>query len=96
MALTTPLRARSAGYVGGQVKATRIGWAESTWNPFTGCSKVSPDCDHCHAERIRGGAFPRGCEPTFKPAKLADPGTSGVWGGTTERQRTALRGQMVA
>jgi protein gp37 len=29
-----------------------IEWTESTWNPVTGCTKVSPGCDHCYAERI--------------------------------------------
>jgi protein gp37 len=34
--------------------ATRSGieWTESTWNPVTGCSKVSPGCKHCYAERM--------------------------------------------
>jgi len=29
-----------------------IEWTESTWNPVTGCTKVSPGCKHCYAERI--------------------------------------------
>lgn len=29
-----------------------IEWTESTWNPVTGCSKVSPGCKHCYAERM--------------------------------------------
>lgn len=34
--------------------ATRssIEWTESTWNPLTGCNKVSPGCKHCYAERM--------------------------------------------
>lgn len=35
-----------------------IEWTNSTWNPITGCTKVSPGCDHCYAltfaERFRG------------------------------------------
>src|SRR3974377_1763442 len=27
-----------------------IEWTESTWNPLTGCTKVSPGCKHCYAE----------------------------------------------
>lgn len=27
-----------------------IEWTESTWNPVTGCTKVSPGCQHCYAE----------------------------------------------
>ncbi len=29
-----------------------IEWTESTWNPVTGCTKVSPGCLHCYAERM--------------------------------------------
>lgn len=29
-----------------------IEWTESTWNPVTGCTKVSPGCRHCYAERM--------------------------------------------
>ena len=27
---------------------TKIEWAEATWNPATGCSKISPGCSHCY------------------------------------------------
>jgi len=29
-----------------------IEWTESTWNPVTGCTKASPGCAHCYAERM--------------------------------------------
>lgn len=29
-----------------------IEWTESTWNPVTGCSKISAGCQHCYAERM--------------------------------------------
>ncbi len=29
-----------------------IEWTESTWNPLSGCTKVSPGCKHCYAERM--------------------------------------------
>jgi protein gp37 len=29
-----------------------IEWTEATWNPITGCTKVSPGCKHCYAERL--------------------------------------------
>lgn len=29
---------------------TKIEWADHTFNPWTGCTKVSPGCDHCYAE----------------------------------------------
>lgn len=32
--------------------SSAIEWTESTWNPVTGCSKVSPGCAHCYAETL--------------------------------------------
>ena len=29
-----------------------IEWTESTWNPITGCTKISPGCKHCYAKRM--------------------------------------------
>jgi protein gp37 len=31
---------------------TQIEWTEQTWNPTTGCTKVSPGCKHCYAETM--------------------------------------------
>jgi protein gp37 len=31
-----------------------IEWTQATWNPITGCSKVSPGCKNCYAERMAG------------------------------------------
>jgi protein gp37 len=31
---------------------TTIEWTECSWNPVTGCSKISAGCDHCYAERM--------------------------------------------
>lgn len=33
-------------------KNSSIEWTESTWNPITGCTKISPGCKHCYAERM--------------------------------------------
>lgn len=32
------------------MKTTKIEWTDKTWNPITGCSKISPGCAHCYAE----------------------------------------------
>ena len=32
-------------------EVTRIGWTQATWNPVTGCTRVSPGCDRCYIER---------------------------------------------
>lgn len=29
---------------------SKIGWTNHTWNPWTGCQKISPGCEHCYAE----------------------------------------------
>jgi protein gp37 len=34
------------------MSTTKIEWTEVTWNPVTGCSKVSPGCLNCYAERM--------------------------------------------
>jgi protein gp37 len=31
---------------------SKIEWTDATWNPITGCTKVSAGCDHCYAERV--------------------------------------------
>ncbi len=38
---------------------TKIEWSQATWNPITGCTKVSPGCDHCYAEREAKGRLKR-------------------------------------
>lgn len=34
------------------VRKTKIEWTEMTWNPVTGCTKISQGCEHCYAERF--------------------------------------------
>lgn len=34
------------------MKSSKIEWTESTWNPTTGCSKISSGCKNCYAERM--------------------------------------------
>ena len=60
------------------MKDTKIRWCDHTWNPMSGCSHVSPGCDHCYAEAIAtsprfGTAFPQGFTPTYKPHRLREP-----------------------
>src|SRR3970040_1197422 len=31
---------------------SRIEWTDATWNPVTGCTKISPGCKYCYAERL--------------------------------------------
>jgi protein gp37 len=33
-------------------QGSRIEWTDATWNPVTGCTKVSAGCKHCYAERM--------------------------------------------
>src|SRR3954463_4575256 len=60
------------------MQTTLIEWTEMSWNPATGCTKVSAGCDNCYAERdaerFRGTkAFPNGFALTLKPHKLDAP-----------------------
>lgn len=53
-----------------------IEWTEATWNPTSGCTKVSPGCDHCYAERITQRfpkTFPNGFALTLRPDALDIP-----------------------
>jgi protein gp37 len=59
---------------------SKIEWTDATWNPVTGCSKVSPGCDHCYAEtfaeRFRGVAghhFEQGFDVVLRPERLDQP-----------------------
>ncbi len=31
---------------------SKIEWTESTWNPVSGCDKISKGCENCYAERM--------------------------------------------
>lgn len=53
--------------------SSAIEWTNRTWNPVTGCTKISPGCDNCYAERIThrfGGDFSR---VTLHPERLDAP-----------------------
>jgi protein gp37 len=51
---------------------TGIAWTDATWNPVTGCSKVSPGCAHCYAEAL-SKRFGRSFEVTLHPERLDEP-----------------------
>lgn len=57
-----------------------IEWTNSTWNPTTGCTKISAGCDNCYAERfaerfrgVKGHPFEFGFDLILKPARLNQP-----------------------
>lgn len=57
-----------------------IEWTEATWNPVTGCTKISPGCKHCYAERMAerlqamGQAnYKNGFDLSFQPKMLNLP-----------------------
>lgn len=59
---------------------SKIEWTESTWNPVSGCSKITKGCDNCYAERMairlkamgtRG--YENGFEVTLHPDSLEKP-----------------------
>jgi protein gp37 len=59
---------------------SRIEWTEQTWNPTTGCTKISPGCKHCYAEsmakRLEAMGTPgyeNGFSLTMLPQRLEDP-----------------------
>ena len=57
-----------------------IEWTEATWNPVTGCDKVSPGCAHCYAETfaerwrgVPGHPYEQGFDLRFWPSRLDQP-----------------------
>src|SRR5215216_7367100 len=59
---------------------TAIEWTDTTWNPVTGCTKISAGCDHCYAERFSerfrgtpGHPFQNGFDLTLRPERLRQP-----------------------
>lgn len=59
---------------------TGIEWTDATWNPVTGCTKVSPGCKHCYAERLAvrlramgNPRYRRGFAVTLQPDLLSLP-----------------------
>jgi protein gp37 len=61
-------------------QASSIEWTESTWNPVTGCTKISAGCAHCYAERMAKrlqamgqGRYHNGFRVTLQPDVLDLP-----------------------
>ena len=61
-------------------ETSAIEWTNATWNPVTGCTKLSAGCDHCYAERfserfrgVLGHPFEPGFDLTLRPERLEQP-----------------------
>lgn len=61
-------------------ESSSIEWTNSTWNPVTGCTKISAGCDHCYAERfserfrgVKGHPFEHGFDLMLRPERLEQP-----------------------
>jgi protein gp37 len=61
-------------------EATSIEWTDATWNPVTGCTKISAGCDNCYAARfperfrgVPGHPFETGFDLTLRPERLLQP-----------------------
>ena len=57
-----------------------IEWTDATWNPVTGCTKITRGCDNCYAERIAerfrgtpGHPFENGFDLTLRPERVSQP-----------------------
>jgi protein gp37 len=60
--------------------ASKIEWTDATWNPVRGCTKISPGCKHCYAERfserfrgVKGHPFEQGFDLKLVPHKVGEP-----------------------
>jgi protein gp37 len=67
--------------------ATKIEWTEITWNPTTGCDRISPGCDHCYALRLAGRLKAMG-QPKYQ--RDGDLRTSGPGFGVTVHEDVLL------
>lgn len=61
-------------------QTSTIEWTDATWNPVTGCSKISPGCKHCYADRMANRLhamgqprYRNGFEITLQPDILERP-----------------------
>jgi len=61
-------------------QSTQIEWTDATWNPVTGCSKITAGCDFCYAERfserfrgVVGHPFEHGFDLTLRPHRVLQP-----------------------
>ena len=59
---------------------SKIEWTDATWNPVRGCTKISPGCKHCYAERfaerfrgVEGHPFEQGFDLLLVPEKVGAP-----------------------
>jgi protein gp37 len=59
---------------------SQIEWTEQTWNPTTGCTKISPGCKHCYAEvmasrlqTMKARGYENGFQLSLLPERLAQP-----------------------
>ena len=59
---------------------SKIEWTDQTWNPVTGCTKISPGCKHCYAEtlakrlqRMGANGYENGFQLTILPGRLDGP-----------------------
>lgn len=62
------------------MKTTKIEWTERTWNPVTGCTKISPGCQNCYAEMMSrrlkamgNKKYEFGFTSTIHPEELEEP-----------------------
>ena len=65
---------------------SKISWTHHTFNPWMGCQKVSPGCDHCYAEREREHRFH---QVKWEPREQRRRTTEGTWMGPPRWNREA-------
>ncbi len=66
------------------MSATSIEWTERTWNPVRGCSRISPGCVNCYAERMAARNLPGMKSPTTGEPFAILNGNGPHWTGKVE------------
>ncbi len=59
---------------------TRISWTDETWNPTVGCTRVSPGCENCYAEKM-AWRLRKMDRPEYVGLTVADRGNGSRWSG---------------
>lgn len=70
-------------------ETSKIQWTDSTFNPWRGCTKVSPGCTHCYAETLSGRNH--GVLGVWGPRGTRPVAAESYWRGPVNWNRAAKR-----
>jgi len=69
---------------------SKIEWTDRTWNPIIGCSKISPGCDNCYAEKMAGRLASMGTQGYSRVIQSVRGQGHSAWNNKTSLVESAL------